>query len=402
MRSVAAIGTAFVWVGCWLVILLGCCSASPPRIEAAAAVLLDAETGAVLYSKSMHERRPMASTTKVMTALLALESGDLPPTITAGETVQSVAGSSLYLRAEDTVRREDLLAALLIQSANDAAVLIAEQLGGSVEGFADLMNRRALELGAQDTHFVNPHGLYDPDHYSSAYDLALITRAAYRHPRFADLVATKATEVEVPSAPEGVRRIINHNKLLWRADFVDGVKTGYVRQSGHCLIASGVKDGWRLISVVLDSPDMYAESLTLLEYGFDSYRQQVYARPGDAVGRAQVRGGRRRDVPVVCEAGLAFVAGPGLEEPRLEVTVEELKAPIPEGTRAGAARLISQDQVLAESVLVTGETVPRSRLRGLGLWLLRIVVSLAILVLITRTYAKVVKTRRRRRGHFPA
>jgi len=337
-----------------------------------------------------------------MTALLALESGDLPPTVTAGEAVQGVTGSSLYLRPDDTVRREDLLAALLIQSANDAAVIIADQLGGSVEGFANLMNKRALELGAKDTHFVNPHGLYDPDHYSSAYDLALITRAAYRYQRFADLVGTKATDIEVPSAPEGVRRIINHNKLLWRADFVDGVKTGYVRQSGHCLIASGVKDGWRLISVVLDSPDMYAESLALLDYGFDSFHQQVYARPGDAVGRARVRGGRRRDVPVICEAGLAFAAGPGLEEPRLEVAVNELKAPVAEGTRAGTARLISQDSVLAESVLLTGETVPRSRLRNFALWLLRIVITLAILVLLTRTYAKVVKTRRRQRGHFPA
>jgi D-alanyl-D-alanine carboxypeptidase (penicillin-binding protein 5/6) len=402
MRSAEAIVVTLLAVACSTPVFSPPAAAARPNIESVAAVLMDADTGAVLYSRSMHERRPMASTTKIMTALLALESADLPPTITAGPVVQTVTGSSLYLAPEDTIRREDLVAALLIQSANDAAAVVAQRLGGSIEGFAALMNKRAVVLGALDTHFVNPHGLYDPDHYSSAYDLALITRAAYRHERFAELVATKATDVTVPSAPDGVRRLINHNKLLWRADFVDGVKTGYVRQSGHCLVASGTKDGWRLISVVLDSPDMYAESLSLLQYGFESFDRQVYARPGDAVGRARVRGGLRQDVPVVCEAPLSYVSGPDLREPRLEVSLLELDAPVSEGGPAGTARLVSQDRVLVESALVAAEAVPSSRLRVFALWFLRIVIMLAILVLLTRTYAKAVKGHRRRRSHFPA
>ena len=259
-------------------------AAPPPTIQASAAVLVDADTGVVLFEKEMHQPRPIASTTKVMTALLALETEDLDAQVTVTPTVLQLEGSNVGLQPGEVVGLDDLLASLLLSSGNDAAVAIAEHISGSVAAFADLMNSRARELGATDTHFVNPHGLHDPNHYSSAYDLALITREALKHARFRELVGSKVAEVHLPSAPEGKVQLINHNKLLWRAGYANGVKTGFVSQSGHCLIASGAKNGWELIAVVLDSPDMYAERKALLDYGFSAYRQRVYARAGDAVG----------------------------------------------------------------------------------------------------------------------
>jgi len=375
-------------------------AADAPAVQAASAVLIDADTGVVLIDKSMHERRPIASTTKVMTALLALEHGKLSDWVTVSPSVLSLErGSNVGLQPSDVAAMDDLLKSLLLASGNDAAVAIAEHLGGSVQRFAGMMNARAAELGAADTHFVNPHGLYDPNHYSSAYDLGLITAAAFAHPRFAELVASKVVEVSLPSAPEGVVQLINHNRLLWRADFVDGVKTGFVKESGHCLIASGSKKGWRLIAVVLDSPDMYADAKALLDYGFTTFQRQVYARAGDAVGRSAVRSGTHSSVPAVAERTLACVTGPGLTDAgcRLVVKVEKLSAPVAKGAPVGEARLVSGPRTLAASPLVASEEVRRSWLKIIGTWLFWLVVIAALFVFSVRTGAKIVKARRFRR-----
>jgi D-alanyl-D-alanine carboxypeptidase (penicillin-binding protein 5/6) len=364
---------------------------------------MDAETGVVLFEKAIHERRPMASTTKVMTALLVLESSALPETIKVGQVVNTVSGSSLYLKPGDIVRTDDLLTALLVQSANDAAVVLAEEISGSVPAFSQLMNERAQELGVTDTHFLNPHGLHHSGHYSSAYDLAVITREAFNHTRFGELVATKRVKVAVPSAPGGQRLLVNHNKLLWKADYADGVKTGYVRQSGHCLIASGRQDERRLIAVLLNTPDMYGEAKALLEYGFRNFKRQVYAHCGDAVGRAEVRGGQEPEVPVVCQKTLSSVSGPGMEDDvRLEVTMAPLEAPVAAGTPAGEARLVAGDRVLASSPLLSAGSVPRSRLHVSGLWFLRAVVIVGLLLLLSKAYGKAVKANRRRGSHLAA
>jgi D-alanyl-D-alanine carboxypeptidase (penicillin-binding protein 5/6) len=263
------------------------------------------------------------------------------------------------------------------------------------------MNRRAQELGAADTHFVNPHGLYASDHYSTAYDLALITRAAMNHPLFRELVATKVVEISRQD-PEIPSRVINHNKLLWRADFVDGVKTGYVNQSGHCLVASGTREGWQLIAVVLDSPDMYAETLALLEYGFSTYQQRIHARAGDALGRAPVRRGKNGSVPAVCEWTLSAVTGPGQPDAaRLETTLDVVEAPIAQGDPVGEARLLLDGTLLARTPLLAAQPVPRTRFSATTTWALRALAFLALALFMVRTHAKIVKANRRRRGGFP-
>jgi D-alanyl-D-alanine carboxypeptidase (penicillin-binding protein 5/6) len=370
-----------------------------PTVQASSAVLMDADTRVVLFDQAGHTRRPVASTTKVMTALLALEHAGLSDPVSVSDSVLSIEGSNVGLQPGDTVAMDDLLKSLLLASGNDAAVAIAEHIGGSIAGFADMMNARAAGLGATDSHFANPHGLYDPNHYSSAYDLGLITCQAFGHPRFAELVGSKVADATLPSAPEGVVQLINHNKLLWRAGFVDGVKTGFVKESGHCLIASGRQNGWRLVAVVLDSPDMYADAQALLKYGFNAFGRHVYARQGDVVGRARVSGGKRSRLPALCQHTLARVTGPGFsDDSRLEVRLENLKAPVAKGARVGTARLLSVGgNVIAASPLVAGEEVRRSWPKLMAGWLVRAALALAAFVFVVRTCAQVVKARRRRR-----
>ena len=391
-----------------LALALGLCvlaaaagQAQPPAIGAKAAVLMDRLTGTVLFDKAMHERRPMASTTKIMTALVALESADTSEYVTILDDAIKVESPGLNFQPGERVLLNDLLAALLLKSSNAAAIAIADHVSGSVAAFAQRMNERARDLGAADTNFVNPHGLAAPGHYSSAYDLALITREAMKLPRFRELVAEKVAEIARPDAGL-VETIQNHNKLLWRADYVDGVKTGYVRESGHCLVASGSRDNWQLIAVALDSPDTYGETLQLLEYGFASYQQKVLAREGDAVGRARVRWGREGSVPAICRDTLAQVVGPGLPPPgRLQVATEVVKAPVAHGEIVGAAQLVVDGKATASSPLLAAAGVPLSRLVVAGAWALRIGAVFLLAAVGVRTSAKLVKARRRRRSRLP-
>ncbi len=400
-RSVLIAVLAAFW---WAFHFSACHAAEPPLVQAASAVLMDADTRVVLFDKDMHAHRPVASTTKVMTALLALEHAGSDDDVVVSQSVLTIEGSNVGLKPGDVANMRDLLPSLLLASGNDAAVAIAEHVGGSIPGFAEMMNRRAEELGARDSHFANPHGLFDPKHYSSAYDLGLITSEAFRHPRFAELVGSKVAEVQLPSAPEGPVQLINHNKLLWRADFVDGVKTGFVKQSGHCLIASGNRGGWRLIAVVLDSPDMYTDAKALLEYGFAAYGRRVYARKGDAVGQASVGRGKQSRVPAVAKWTLGCVTGPGMQgDYRVEVKLDKLRAPVAKGQRVGVARLVSTSgDVIATSPLLAGREVRRSWLKIIAGWIVWTMAGMAAFVFSVRTCAKTVKARRRRRSYLAA
>jgi len=397
MSRAAAIAAALAVLTC-LAPVSG--AAAPPKLAAGSSVLVDGETGTVLFEQNARARRPMASTTKMMTALLAVERCGPDEIVTASARAAEVhnSGSSLGLAAGERMRMEDLLSALLLKSANDVAIAIGEHVGGSLAGFIGMMNARAGELGAENTHFTNPHGLYDADHYSTAYDLALIAREALRHPRLRVLVAAKTASIARPDTL-GVQDLINHNKLLWRAPFVDGVKTGYVRQSGHCLVASGTKEGWQLIAVVLDSPDMYGEALALLEYGFGEFQRRVYAEAGAAVGRAEVRRGRRNSVPALCPDSIAGITGPGRPgEGRLEVSLSVLEAPIEAGAPAGEARLVVGGKVVSSHLLKAGERVPRSLWWVIGSGLVRGILVLAMLALVIRISAKAIKVYRRSRS----
>lgn len=234
-----------------------------PQEQATAALLIDVGTGRVLYEKNAGRRLAMASTTKMMTALIALERGNLADTVVvqAGDvSVGSVAG----LWAGETLTLEDLLYVLLLPSDNAAAVAIARHVGGSEEAFVELMNAKADEWGLEDTHFANPHGLDDPEHYSSAHDLAQIALRGLSQPAFARLVSTRERQV-------GGRILSNRNELLGSYPGAEGVKTGTTGQAGQCLVsAAGQPDG-RALAVVLGSDDRYRDSRALLDYYFANY-----------------------------------------------------------------------------------------------------------------------------------
>jgi len=245
----------------------------PSQVSAASAILMDAVTGEVLFEQNADEPRPPASITKILTALVILERGVLADTVVVSQAAASVGGYRLGLRRGQRVSLEDLLSAILIRSANDAAEAAAEHVGAGTAGFVAMMNAKALELGMYHSHFENPHGLDEPGHYTTARDMALLTRVAMEQPYFAQLVRTRETAVTIwqagPRGPQArVRMIQTHNKLLGRLDGADGVKTGYTDAAGRCLVASASRGGQRMIAVLLKDSQRWMDAAKLLEFGF--------------------------------------------------------------------------------------------------------------------------------------
>ncbi|WP_027339998.1 D-alanyl-D-alanine carboxypeptidase family protein [Halonatronum saccharophilum] len=266
-----------------------------PSISSYAAILIDGDTGEVLYGKNIHKRRAPASTTKIMTGILAIEQGNLSDEVTASPRAAYEGGSSIYLVPGETLTLREMVYGLMVKSGNDAAVAIAEHIGGSVEDFAQMMNIKAREVGALNTTFKNPNGLPQEGHLTTAYDLAQITRYALQNPFFSEVVATPKKRISWPGNSWD-RILKNTNRLLTRSDIVDGVKTGYTRAAGRCLVASATKNGRRLISVVLKSGDMWGESLALLNYGFDNYDRVDLIDKGEVVHQIKLRRGEKIDL----------------------------------------------------------------------------------------------------------
>ena len=246
-------------------------------LTARAAVLMDAATGRILYQKDSDLRLPPASTTKVMTAILILESGrKLTETLTVSKTATRVPATKLYLRPGQTLTVEDLLYGIMLSSANDASVVLAEGIGGSVEHFAEMMTKRAYELGATNSHFTNPHGLTAADHFSTANDLAVLFRYAMKNPTFREIVQTKISSVSSKTTVKSktvARRISvqNHNRLLWNFDGAIGGKTGYTQAAQKCFVGAVARNGYTLIVSILGARDQWGDTKRLLEYGFDNY-----------------------------------------------------------------------------------------------------------------------------------
>ncbi len=343
----------------------------PPHITADAAVLIDYGTGRVLWAKAAWEARAPASTTKMMTALVALEHGNPGAVVTVSRAAAATPGSSAHLRPGDRFTLGELLEALLLRSGNDAAVAIAEHVAGSVPAFAALMNAKAKDLGLAETHFVNPHGLTEPFHFSSAYDLALIARAGLRVPAFAEIVRSAERQVQGYDAQQRLisRSLSNTNRLLFSYGWVDGVKTGTTSAAGNCLVASGTRGGMRLIAVVLHSDDRWGDAVRLLDWGFTHFSYVRPAVAGQMVREVRLAGTRRHALlPVVAAAPLAVPVS--LEElPRLRVTVRlraGLRAPVEKGEPVGSEAVLVGNTRLGTVTLVAGAAMPRAP------WLLRL------------------------------
>lgn len=326
-----------------------------PPVAARAYVLVEGRTGQVLAERNAHLAWPPASTTKILTALLVAESLPLDRVVvTSGRAAAQREGASVGLRPGERRRVRDLFYAMLLTSANDAALALAEAAAGSVEAFVARMNQRARELGARNSHFTNPHGLYHPQHRSTAYDLALLARAALANPQVAQAVASRAYDYPTEA---GVRRLVNRNRLLATYPGADGVKTGWLAESGPCLVASARRGARTLIAVVLDSTRVFDDAAALLDFGFEAYELRVLARPQDPVAEVRLSGGVRLRATVRQELALSVPRGARVAlQPRWE---QNLKPPVAAGQPVGWLEVLVGGRLHTREVLVASHPVDR-------------------------------------------
>jgi len=328
-------------------------------VSARSAILMEQSTGDVLFEKNAHQRMPMASTTKIMTALCAIESGDLSRTVKVHPDACGVEGSSIYLQEGDCLTLESLLYALMLESANDAATAIACEIAGSVDGFADCMNRKAADLGLTDTHFTNPHGLDHDQHYTTAADLAIIAAHAMENPVFAQIASTgKYTVTITHTDGESVSRVLlNHNKLLRLSDDVTGVKTGFTKRSGRCLVSSARRDGVSVIAVTLNAPDDWNDHLAMHEFGFSARTCYTLAEPGEFTVQLPCPTAKDGVITACNRDGLSLVRENGLEITHVVEADRLLMPPVEEGQCLGRVVFYANSEMLGEVPLYSCESV---------------------------------------------
>jgi len=250
------------------------------NISADAAILMDANTGHILYAKNAHKQRPPASTTKILTAILGLELGKPDEWVVVSEKAAAVGESTIHLDPGEKILLYELVTGAMVKSGNDACVAIAEQIAGTEEQFVRMMNQKAFLLGALNTHFSNTNGLPHKEHLSTAYDLALMARYGMQIPAFSSITRLKETEIHFIQ-PDFFMNLRNTNKLLWNYPYTDGVKTGTTNAAGKCLVAAATKDNRQLISVVLHAPNRFGDSQRLLEWGFNETETVTIAQAGE-------------------------------------------------------------------------------------------------------------------------
>ena len=304
-----------------------------PPVYASTAVLIEAKSGAVLFAKNPDLRRAPASTTKMMTAIVALEKGNLSKVVKVSPLAAGTPGSSIWLRVGDKLTLKELLEGMMLQSGNDGSMAVAEGVAGSVDDFVGLMNLKAKEIGALNTNFRNPHGLRAPSHYTTALDLALIARYGLIHPGFSSLVKRKTAIVRWEGKPQKME-VRNTNRLLWYLEGADGVKTGTTNEAGYCLVASATRDGRQLIAVVLNSNDRWGDCTRLLEYGFKEFVTLKIADHQKAVARLPVSGGIVSWVNLYPRSDLTAVVKKGCAEfiqPQMTLLKELAPAPLQPG-----------------------------------------------------------------------
>ncbi|CUH94073.1 putative secreted protein [Propionispora sp. 2/2-37] len=331
---------------------------APPEITAKSAIVIEAMTGKVLYAKDAEERRYPASTTKIMTLITALEYGKMDDIVTASENAANTEGSSLWLSKGETLTMRDMLYGIMLVSGNDATVSVAEHISGSVDEFAKLMTEKAHLIGAVSTNFTNSSGLPDPNHYSTAHDLARIAAYGYKNDEFRKIVSTKNIIIPWPGK-EHDRDLYNENRLLWLYDGANGVKTGYTDAAGRCLVSGAQRHGIQLVAVVLDSERMWDDSMVLLDYGFKQVRLMTVFRKGDILKTVAVSNGEAKSVQLMTSADINI---PVTEEEKNQIhTVidveSKVEAPLDSGQKLGVVRIYYKDKEIAAADLVAVEAV---------------------------------------------
>ena len=330
-------------------------------LGAKAYCLIERTTGRVLFARNENERLPMASTTKVMTALLAVENCAMDEIVTAGPNAAGVPGTSIYLSEGESLSMRQMLLGLMLRSGNDAAVAIAEHIDGSAEAFAERMNGRARELGA-DAVFVTPNGLDAPGHGASALAMARIAAAGLEIPEFREIVGTKSAVIPWAGS-EWDRALANKNRLLREYPGATGVKTGYTSKAGRCLVFSAERDGMELVGAVLNCYTWFDSAEKLLDAGCARYSMAGALVAGEEAARVPVLGGREKEAALIAKRDLAAPVAEG-ESWRVELDLPEwLEAPIASGQEIGTARLMLADgTILAEAPLAAARTIERNDL----------------------------------------
>lgn len=365
------------------ILLLNCSaiyatSVNPPNITAPNAVLIDYTTGKVLFEKNAHQVAYPASTTKVMTAILVLENANLDDVVTVTDDLH-VDGSSMYLLKGESFTVKELLQSLLIRSANDAAELLATHISGSIESFVELMNKRAKELGAQNTHFTNPHGLPDENHITTAYDLAIISKHAMTFDLFREIVSTVRLNFEPTEFTPETRYYRNTNRFLWgtgggnqilyngvytdiKYDIIDGIKTGYTTAAKNCLISSSNVGEHRLIAVVLGAQghNVYSDSRALIDYGYDNFQLVHLVNEDSQITTTAIKDGITDNVSLYVKNSLDVVLPKNIDKNNIleEIILnEEISAPISSGDVLGKLVYSIDDEIIGEIDLISKESI---------------------------------------------
>lgn len=329
-----------------------------PQIQASGMVLLDADTTRILASQKAHEKLPMASTTKIMTAILCIEAGDLDRIVDVPDEAYGVEGSSMYLHRGEQISLRDLLYGLMLLSGNDAAVTIAVSIAGSVENFAKLMNEKARQLGCVNTNFVTPNGLPNENHYTTAYDLALIAAYSMKNETFQQMVQTTYYQTQTGDM---VRTLKSKNRILWEYPGGNGVKTGYTKAAGRCLVFSARQNEQGVIGVVLNAPNMWEDAKRLLDYAFSTYNMEQKVRQGEIVAQIPVKKGLEDRLEIVAKRSILFPEDPDIPANitmRMDCPIV-LEAPVVQGDVIGRLELYCEGRMLAYTDLVAAQAVSK-------------------------------------------
>ena len=330
-------------------------------ISASSAILLDGQTGRAIYEKQADKQGLIASTTKIMTALVVCEQVNVLDRVRIPKQAVGIEGSSMYLKEGEVLTVQELLYGLMLHSGNDAAVALAIYCGGTIEGFAELMNDKAHRLGLRNTHFVNPNGLDSPGHYSTARDMAVLSAYAMENPIFYQTVSTKTVTA-------GGRTLRNHNKLLWMLDGADGVKTGFTKKAGRILVSSCTRQGRRLICVTMNDGNDWQDHISLMETGFANYTVQQIVKKGDCVGSVPIISGEDTSVTLIATEDFSYSLAQGEE---LEIVLSKpgfAYAPVAQGQEAGFAYICLNGKSVGQIPIVYGQTVEMQTIKKPSLW----------------------------------
>lgn len=329
-------------------------------VSALSAVVINADTGSIVYEKSAFAERAMASTTKIMTALLTIEAGDLDKKFTVDSFAIQVEGTSMGLQQGDIVTRRALLYGILLPSGNDAANAAAVSVSGSMGKFVELMNDKAEKLGLVNTHFANPSGLDADGHYTTAYDLAMLTKAALENPIFADICKCADARVEFGNPPY-LRRLANSNKMLWQYEGCYGVKTGFTDNARRCLVSAAERDGVKLICVTLNAPDDWEDHRKMLDYGFVQVTNTEVVLPAPTA--VPVIGGETEKVGLsLSEKVILPLSRDEIKAISFKLYTEPfLYAGFEQGTIVGEVEIFLDGEIIRKSEIVTAEGVERKK-----------------------------------------